>query len=67
MPLPGQLFQFTLRQNRWDVYRTSVITAVRDLADAVENKKQAPDVTLYDAKRALEIATGMEQNSIIIS
>ncbi|HHY04404.1 MAG TPA: Gfo/Idh/MocA family oxidoreductase [Thermoanaerobacterales bacterium] len=61
------IFEFTLKQNRWDVYRTSVITAVRDLADAVENKKQAPDVTLYDAKRALEIATGMEQNSIIIS
>lgn len=55
------LYEYNLRQNRWEVYRLCVMQGIHDLIDSIEGEKFSPDVTLYDAHKSLEVAYGMEQ------
>lgn len=54
--------QYTIKENRWDVYKKCIMAGIRDLVNAIINK-DTPTVTLYDAKRSLDIACNMERNS----
>jgi hypothetical protein len=42
------------------VYRACVRQGIEDLAAAITAEKESPDVTLYDAKKALDVACMME-------
>lgn len=53
-------FTYRLNKDRWKVYRACVWQGIEDLAWAVKGKKPEPDVTLYDAKKALDVAAMME-------
>ncbi|TYP48719.1 Gfo/Idh/MocA family protein [Thermosediminibacter litoriperuensis] len=57
-------FEYTIKQDRWEVYRACVMRAIDDLADAVEGVKTSPAVTLIDARRSLEIACRMEEQAL---
>ncbi|MCG0275367.1 MAG: Gfo/Idh/MocA family oxidoreductase [Thermosediminibacteraceae bacterium] len=57
-------FEYTIKQDRWEVYRACVMRAISDLVDAVEGVKTSPTVTLIDARRSLEIACKMEGQSL---
>jgi predicted dehydrogenase len=53
-------FTYQLNKDRWEVYRACVRQGIEDLAMAVKGKKPEPDVTLHDAKKALDVAFMME-------
>ena len=57
-------FTYQLTVDRWEVYRACVRQGIEDLAAAIKNEKYLPDVTLYDAKNALEVAFMMEGREI---
>lgn len=54
---------YRLNRDRWEVYRASVLEGITDLASVLLGKKASPDVTLEDAKKALETALKMEMNT----
>ncbi|HHV19780.1 MAG TPA: Gfo/Idh/MocA family oxidoreductase [Thermoanaerobacterales bacterium] len=54
------MFTYQLSKDRWEVYRACVRQGIEDLALAVKDKKTEPDVTLHDAKKALDVAFMME-------
>ncbi|MCR4432233.1 MAG: Gfo/Idh/MocA family oxidoreductase [Tepidanaerobacteraceae bacterium] len=51
---------FSLDRDRWEVYRACVRQGILDLVRAVKGQKTEPDVTLEDAKNALDVAYMME-------
>jgi predicted dehydrogenase len=53
-------FTYRLSCDRWEVYRACVRQGIEDLAAAITAEKESPDVTLYDAKKALDVACMME-------
>jgi len=53
-------FTYWLALDRWEVYRACVRRGIEDLAAAIRGEKELPDVTLQDAKKALEVAFLME-------
>jgi len=56
-------FIYQLTKDRWEVYRACVRQGLEDLAAAIQGEKDLPDVTLHDAKKALEVAFMMERQS----
>lgn len=54
-------FTYKLTKDRWEVYKACVRQGIEDLAAAIKNEKYMPDVTLYDAKKALDVALMMER------
>lgn len=55
------LFIYRLTKGRWEVYQACVRQGIEDLAQAIAGIKPEPDVTLHDAKKALEVALLMEK------
>ncbi|NLZ52530.1 MAG: Gfo/Idh/MocA family oxidoreductase [Thermoanaerobacteraceae bacterium] len=53
-------FTYQLTKDRWEVYRACIRQGIEDLAAAVKGEKNLPEVTLYDAKKALDVAFMME-------
>jgi hypothetical protein len=53
-------YVFRLDRDRWEVYRACVRQGIVDLVHALKGQKSKPDVTLEDAKRALDVAKMME-------
>jgi len=53
-------FTYHLTKDRWEVYMACIRQGIEDLAAAINNEKYSPDVTLYDAKKALDVAFMME-------
>ncbi|MGB9839821.1 Gfo/Idh/MocA family protein [Thermovenabulum sp.] len=59
-------FEFSLKQDRWEVYKSSIFKGIEDLTEAIKGKKESPEVTLEDALNSLKIARDLEKNSIKI-
>lgn len=57
-------YVFRLDRDRWEVYRACVRQGIVDLVHALKGQKSKPDVTLEDAKRALDVAKMMETTSV---
>lgn len=55
------VFTFRLNKNRWDVYKACVSRGIEDMLEAIHGKKSNPDVTLDDAKNALDVALMMSK------
>ncbi len=55
------LFTYQLTQDRWQVYRACVRRGIEDLAQVIKGVKPESDVTLHDAKKALDVAFMMEE------
>lgn len=53
-------FTYQLTKDRWEVYKACVRQGIEDLAIAIKDEKYLPEVTLYDAKKALDVAFMME-------
>lgn len=53
-------FTYQLTKDRWQVYRACIRQGIEDLAQTIKGEKPRPDVTLDDAKKALDVAVMME-------
>lgn len=57
-------FIYRLDKDRWEVYSRCVCKGLLDLVSAINGEKLQPDVTLVDAKKALDVALLMEKHEI---
>lgn len=57
------MLTYSLDKDRWEVYRACVRQGISDLASVLRGEKSYPDVTLQDAKNALDSAFMMENNT----
>ncbi len=57
------MLTYSLDKDRWEVYRACVRQGILDLASVLRGEKSYPDVTLQDAKNALDSAFMMENNT----